>query len=175
MKVVKLRAIKQSVTLEVTMTPPPKTPVEVSVSYEGDAMRGKVFDGPDKIVIDSTGHAAIAVDFFPISLDAESSSTHTLLAVLKKDPGYSLGPSAKRTFIIQPPPAPPSPSDKPIVIEASPGNLQVEEGKTLTLTARFKDEAAKAPEGFVIKVEYDLASPASHGHGPREPLRRQAA
>ena len=76
-KVVELSTVKQSVTLEATMTPPPKTPVEVLVSYEGDAMPGKIFNGPDKIAIDSTGHGVITVDFFPISPDADSSLAQT--------------------------------------------------------------------------------------------------
>ena len=43
----------QSVTLGVSMRPPPKGPVEVPVSYEGDIERGKIYDAGDKVIIDS--------------------------------------------------------------------------------------------------------------------------
>ena len=80
-------------------------------------------------------------------------------AVLKKDPAYSLGLSAKRTFIIKPQPPPPPFSDKPIVVEADPADLQVKEGETLKLTAHFKDANATAGERFTIPVRFEFVQP----------------
>ena len=97
---VKQGADVQVVPLEVTMSPPPKVPLEVPVAYEGETPpeRDKVFQGKDKVIIDTTGRGVISVKFLPKRSDPESLKPHRFSVVLQRGAGYGLGSVSTRTL-----------------------------------------------------------------------------